>query len=224
LAFPVLFLFSSLTRSSHLQTQPNYYCKMSSPLVAAQSALLSLLPEFRNKIYKHVLISVTSIHPLNYFSQEPKPPSKHPIATKQYHLIDSTFTEESQYKTSPARYKLVPIKPSQEFNCLKYVYKQLYAETAGLELQFNNVVFSASSTDLYNTETFNFIRQSAEQRFFAFVAPMSTSKVNWLFTITIATGQKCLSIRNEDAPDLPDFKRPRRVRSSACCYQCALPV
>jgi hypothetical protein len=85
------------------------------------------------------------------------------------------------------------------FNLVKFVCKQLYAETAGLEVQFNSVVFTpnaAASTQIF---------KSAEQYFFDFVAPMTLKKLGWLSTVIIATEMKCLGPSVRDPPNLPYF-------------------
>jgi hypothetical protein len=82
---------------------------------------------------------------------------------------------------------------SSQFNSPKLVCKQLHAETAGLEIQFNCVIFTPSGGS----------GKTAEHAFFDFVALMTLKKMDWLSTVIIATNEKCLSATVTRSPDLP---------------------
>jgi hypothetical protein len=95
-------------------------------------------------------------------------------------------------------------------NRLKLVCRQLYAETAGLEIRFNAIVFSPqklspfqSSPQLPASEGKYF--KAAEQWFLDFVAPMTPNKLQWLSTVIIASGVECLTMIQPKAPPMPDL-------------------
>jgi hypothetical protein len=97
---------------------------------------------------------------------------------------------------------LTDVKPKsifhKHFNKLKFVCKELYAETAGLEIKFNNVTFTTYAIGYGHANTLD-----AEHWFFDFVAPMTLKKMQWLSTVVIATDEKCLSMQVTQAPVLP---------------------
>jgi hypothetical protein len=84
---------------------------------------------------------------------------------------------------------------SSQFNSLKLVCKQLYAETAGLEIQFNCIIFTPSAC----------YSKPAEQCFFDFVAPMTLKMLDWLSTVILATEIKCIGPSVRDPSNLPCF-------------------
>jgi hypothetical protein len=84
---------------------------------------------------------------------------------------------------------------SSQFNSLKLVCRQLYAETTGLEIQFNCIIFTPSAG----------YSKPAEQCFFDFVAPMTLKKLDWLSTVIIATESKCPDPNVARPSDLPHF-------------------
>ncbi len=84
--------------------------------VQAASPLLRLPGEIRNRIYEYALTSPKKL----YFSA----------------------TDEA-LKLRPAMSLWSGVSP--EFNQLKYTCYQLYKETAGVEVQFNTVVFKSRS-------------------------------------------------------------------------------
>ncbi|KAH6864921.1 hypothetical protein BKA58DRAFT_235273 [Alternaria rosae] len=66
-----------------------------------------------------------------------------------------------------------------EYNQLKYVNKQLYAATAGLELKFNDVTFSEGSG-----------HESPSDILTAWVSSISIAKRSWIKTISIRCDKK----------------------------------
>jgi len=96
------------------------------------------------------------------------------------------------------------------YNKVKFVNKQLYAETAGLEIRFNALLFSAQLVAPFRPDPHlpagrNTYRNSAEQWFFTFIAPMTPRKLEWLSTVIIATEVKSLSLMNPEAPAMLDL-------------------
>ncbi|OAG09705.1 uncharacterized protein CC84DRAFT_1202368 [Paraphaeosphaeria sporulosa] len=89
--------------------------------IPAPSPLLSLPPELRNRIFAYALTSSTS--------------------TLQYSLA-STPNHPVFSDTANANH-------NQEFNQLKYACRQLYAETAGLEVKHNALRFDLPEDDAY---------------------------------------------------------------------------
>lgn len=87
------------------------------------SALLSLPPELRNRIFAYTLTSRTQI--LQY-APSPKANHHRPV-----------FSDPSSSH------------PTRDFNQLKYVCRQLYLETAGLEIKYNALRFDLPEDDAY---------------------------------------------------------------------------
>jgi hypothetical protein len=98
----------------------------------------------------------------------------------------------------------------RSFNRLRYVCKQLYAETAGMELQFNSILFSCQPLQPFVAAGRlpahrNPIVKSAEQWFQDFTASITRRKLKWLSTVIITSGLECLTMRNLDAPAMPNL-------------------
>jgi hypothetical protein len=95
---------------------------------------------------------------------------------------------------------------------LEFVCKQLYAETVGLELQSNNVVFNPDG-EVIPTNPYESREYSAEQMLLAYTAPMTANKLSWLSTVTIATSLKGPCLQHnlgpyaavEAGPAIPHF-------------------
>jgi hypothetical protein len=138
------------------------------PSTRPPSAFLRLPGEIRNKICQYALTSATPIEHL---------PGYRTVCGPQ-------FIDRSQD---------TPKGRSLQFNSLKLVCKQLHAETAGLEIQFNCTIFTPSAG----------YSKPAEQCFFDFVASMTLKKLDWLSTVIIATEVKCLGPSVRDLPNLP---------------------
>jgi hypothetical protein len=127
----------------------------------------SLSGETRNQIYEYVLTSSSRIR---YFDNTGTSRSK-PIFYESKGCFDSggEFDE-----SATQRNRTVHIPPS-EFNQLKYVNRQLYKETAGLELKYNKLDFVAPVG----------ILEPCGRQLINFMTRMMPSMHAWLTTITI---------------------------------------
>jgi hypothetical protein len=85
------------------------------------------------------------------------------------------------------------LSPNSGINQLKFTCKQLYAETAGLELRFNFIVFA----------TVNRAGKSTEELFLEFIQAMAPSKISWLSTVIIESDARYLSSNQNRAPGMP---------------------
>ncbi|KAF1848609.1 uncharacterized protein K460DRAFT_403891 [Cucurbitaria berberidis CBS 394.84] len=162
---------------------------------ASQSPLLRLCGEIRNRIFEYALTSSTPLHhsldtqtPRFAVTMVPVPQfllniSQHPI------LIEENVLRDLNLRQHP------------EFNQLKYVNKQLYAETAGLEIQYNTILFSPQMMPHQSA----LHQKTAEQCFLYFLAPMEASKMSWLTTVIIDSRRHCLAMLNANAPLMPDL-------------------
>lgn len=134
------------------------------------SPLLDLPGELRNWIFKYALISP---EPLYYHSRSDATSSTMGTILKLGILVE----------------KLDALEPVQEFNQLKFVNKQLYAETAGLEIKYNSIAFQAQCPEDEPSKQ----ARSAEQTFLDFVAPMSGHRIVWLTRVTIQSHAVCIT-------------------------------
>ncbi|KAI4667099.1 uncharacterized protein J4E79_001783 [Alternaria viburni] len=137
--------------------------------MANTSFLLDLPAELRNTIYQ---LALTHSEPLHY--RMPKDGEDKPYL---YHR-EAPFQQGDDEK-------LV------EYNQLKYVNKQLYAETAGLELKFNDVTLSESSG-----------HESPSDMLTAWVSSISIAKRSWIKTISITCDKydpKCFDSESAEA-------------------------
>jgi hypothetical protein len=163
------------------------------PVPATTSRLLLLPAEIRNKILEFAL---TSPSPL--FHRQPKPRQTSRTASRHHRLIEAIHISSPTSHYHP------------EFNMLKFVNKQLHAETIGIELQFNAVRFQPYEVIPLSTThlllgTRARINKSAEQWLFAFAAPMTATKLFWLTSVVIDSRVTCLSMDQAKAPAMPDL-------------------
>jgi hypothetical protein len=87
------------------------------------------------------------------------------------------------------------LSPNSGINQLKFACKQLYAETAGLELRFNSIVFAKADR----------AGKSAEELFLDYIQAMAPGKISWLSTVIIESDARCLSSNQDQAPAMPRF-------------------
>ncbi|KAI4640031.1 hypothetical protein J4E93_008831 [Alternaria ventricosa] len=113
--------------------------------MASTSPLLRLPAELRNTIYELTLTASRSLH-----HHKPDAAGKKPY----FYLRDD--------------------KSPVDYNQLKYANKQLYAETAGLELKFNDITFSEGSKDALPSDAL-----------IDWVSSVSITKRSWIKTISI---------------------------------------
>lgn len=160
--------------------------------------LLRLPGELRNKIFK---IALTAASPLCHRPPvtiyDPVSPS-----TSAHHRL----VEERLINTQGSDAKC--LRP--DFNSLKFVSKQLYMETAGLEVQTSAILFSSGRSSPYFADPqlpakYGKQRKTAEQLFFEFSAPMTPRKLGWLASVIIASSVACPSRRHVHAPPMPDL-------------------
>ncbi|KAH7081373.1 hypothetical protein BKA63DRAFT_588835 [Paraphoma chrysanthemicola] len=100
--------------------------------------LLEMPPEVRNCIYSYSMVSNTATLRLC------RPPMKKitqlNVTTRQYHPSPTALVKAKQGLTRPILVNDSDNKPDVEFNQLKFVSRQLYQETAGIEIQYNVIV------------------------------------------------------------------------------------
>jgi len=123
--------------------------------MASTSPLLCLPAELRNTIYE---LALTHTKPLHYRKPEGD-------EDKSYLYLPEAPSQQMHDE-----------KPV-EYNQLKYVNKQLWAETAGLELKFNDIAFDINPDHLPSSELLT-----------AWVSSISVAKRSWIKTITIRYG------------------------------------
>ncbi|KAF2791652.1 hypothetical protein K505DRAFT_363608 [Melanomma pulvis-pyrius CBS 109.77] len=114
------------------------------------SLLLSLHGELRNRVYKYVLSSDTGLLYVNFAAQSPQRPT----------LVATSNSSDG-------------IDTNEEFNQLKWVSKQLYRETAGLELKFADRIEFTEKEEV------------PVQQFLMFTAVLSPNKLSWLSTVVL---------------------------------------
>jgi hypothetical protein len=134
--------------------------------MASDSPLLRLPAELRNTIYELV---PTAPRPLYY--RKPEDGRKSCLYLRA----------GSQQQTH--------VEPHMEYNQLKYVSKQLYGETTGLELKYNDVVLYATS----------FLADIAEE-LMEWLCSICDAKKTWIKTISI---EYEVDIHNQD--DFPSL-------------------
>lgn len=122
--------------------------------------LLTLPAEIRNRIYQYALSNkqLSLVLPLGWVMfGEPIPPTHAKLAIHRPIFIDADSVE------------------IMEFNQLKFVCRQLYAEAAGLELKYNDIAITQHywSSEYMVSEQF---RQLAEQ---------VKAKTHWLTGVTV---------------------------------------
>lgn len=157
------------------------------------SPLLALPAEVRNRIMEFAL---TSSGPL--YHRPPHPRNTHQLnQVRRHHRL----VEEKH---------MVSNTPHFSFNTVKLVCRQLYAETAGLELQHNSILFKSHGMRPHNRNGLvqamhRPLRKSAESSFFDFVTPMTPTKLEWLSTVIIASDHRALSMLNGAAPPMENL-------------------
>lgn len=98
----------------------------------------------------------------------------------------NSLTDKSYLYTSEAPSQQVHDEKPIEYNQLKYVNRQLWAEKAGLELKFNDIAFDINPDHLPLSDLLT-----------AWVSSISVAKRSWIKTITIRYGNM--------APEQKDF-------------------
>ncbi|KAH7091417.1 hypothetical protein FB567DRAFT_274113 [Paraphoma chrysanthemicola] len=167
---------------------------MSLTPITSPSPLLQLPAEVRNEIVEFALTSSGPLHhcqPRTLFSPVRLQASYCHIFVEGKDIIDDQLER--------------PL-----FNNLKLVCRQLHAETAGLEIRFNSLIFAPQSVSPFYSNphipvSYGKYLKAAEQWLFDFVAPMTPKKLQWLSTVIIASGTKCLAMRQSKAPPMPDL-------------------
>ncbi|KAH7081376.1 hypothetical protein BKA63DRAFT_207177 [Paraphoma chrysanthemicola] len=167
---------------------------MSPTPTTSPSPLLRLPAEIRNEIVEFALTSSRPLHhrqPRTLFS---------PVRLKASHC--HIFVEEKDMHGARHERSL--------FNKLKLVCRQLHAETAGLEIRFNSIVFAPQPvTPFYSNPHLPASQgkylKAAEQWLFDFVAHITHKRLHWLSTVIIASETKCLAMRQSKAPPMPDL-------------------
>jgi hypothetical protein len=119
--------------------------------MADASTLFEIPGEIRNRILEYALTSST---PLQY-----NPP-----------IDDDSRPSFCVSSTKPDGTMV-----SHEFNVIKYVNRQLYAETAGLEIKLNTLHFSSQEG----------IRSSPTQHLISFVCLLTPIKKGWLHNVVV---------------------------------------
>jgi len=137
------------------------------------SPLLRLPGEIRNKIFQYVLTSSAPLHHCQSWDVV----SSHNLKIFRHH----SFEEE----TAPG-----DTRPRPFFNSVKFVCRQLYAETAGLELKFNTLLFNAQAELQYLQAPGTIQKTTAQDWFFDLVDSLTAEKLQWLSTVILASNQK----------------------------------
>lgn len=167
-------------------------------IVGSASILLRLPGEIRNRIFEYTLTSSRPLHhraPLERFSLDMPTVEQHPTLFEAKHVDNLELTR------------------CPEFNQLKFVNKQLYKETAGLELQFNRILFSPEQV-VFNPQvrpeqphgyTWCMYQQvkSAEQGFIEFVQSMKAPKHSWLTKVIVQFDMWSIDMASSNVPPIP---------------------
>ena len=159
-----LLLSTAATTRINFLASPKTRLNSHRTTMASTSPLLDLPAELRNTIYG---LALTHSKPLHY--RKPKGDGD-----KSYLYLPEAPSQQ------------VHDQKPVEYNQLKYVNKQLYAETAGLELKFNDITFDIIPYSLRSSDLLT-----------AWVTSISVAKRSWIKTITIrhanmAPGQRYL--------------------------------
>jgi hypothetical protein len=148
------------------------------------SRLLSLPGELRNLICQYALTSSHGLYmnpggygqPPRIFEEDPE----RIISIEENHSEwDSDWSEDLDYTLNKKKDVIEILKPGQDlssstFNQIKYTCHQLYQETAGIEVMFNNIRFLKSVTHAYSAETF-----------FDFMRGCKPDKAAWFTNISL---------------------------------------
>ncbi|KAF1916041.1 hypothetical protein BDU57DRAFT_515880 [Ampelomyces quisqualis] len=158
----------------------------------SNSRLLQLPGEIRNRIWRFAL---TSSEPLHHRQPRTKLTQQLSIASHHHRLVEEKYILDGSTLNPPS------------FNKLKFVNRQLWAETAGLELHFNAVVFSSQIVRKFNRDPNasidGFMKKCAEEWFFSFCAPMKVQCVDWLKTVIIAPDPQVWGLSQGYSPPMP---------------------
>ncbi|KAF2244824.1 hypothetical protein BU26DRAFT_568819 [Trematosphaeria pertusa] len=136
--------------------------------LTSKLSFLGLPSELRNKVYKEAL---TADSKLLYWLQTWEDDNPRQILT----LLRVDYSLGCN---------------NEPFNQLKYVNRQLYRETAGLELKFNTLSF--------------YHYKSSTAALFTFAATITPSKLAWLTLVVVRAAGNCVSMRGP-APESPDI-------------------
>ncbi|KAF2031003.1 hypothetical protein EK21DRAFT_111451 [Setomelanomma holmii] len=153
---------------------------MSTPPTAS---LVGLPAELRNEIWESTL---TSSLPIDFARITSTGVAK----TSRSRCLLSTYGSEPNEPTPVAE-----VSPVVEFNQAKYVNKQLYLETARLELKYNEVRFSQHHPE----------DRRPVQQLIAFALDLPKAQVAWLTRIILVPGIGKDSPSQNASNDLPEL-------------------
>ncbi|KAF2121035.1 hypothetical protein BDV96DRAFT_595417 [Lophiotrema nucula] len=135
----------------------------------AECAFLLLPSEIRNEIYR---LALTHTSPLIFRQQRIEKFWKPTLLIREPDAEMIFRSRPDDARTSRPESSPMPVN---ELNQLKYTCRQLYKETAGLELRFNTVSFSL----------FHDVDMDPAERLVAFWKTLSPTRNLWLRTIVI---------------------------------------
>ena len=183
-----LIVFASTTsRSLYFNfelNQVNLHIEM-----ASSSLFLSMLPaEIRNTIYE---LALTAPEPLRCFD---------PVLWDEYNPTNKRHYLYLRATPTDALDELAFEFDTVEYNQLKYVSKEVYAETVGLELKYNEITLRASRKNGYASSYLLLNR---------WLSSIPVTKRSWIKTIniTIETMSRCVEGGPEDAYTLTYLTR-----------------
>jgi hypothetical protein len=183
-----LIVFASTTsRSLYFNFEPyqvNLHIEM-----ASSSLFLSMLPaEIRNTIYE---LALTAPEPLRCFD---------PVLWDEYNPTNKRHYLYLRATPTDALDELAFEFDTVEYNQLKYVSKEVYAETVGLELKYNEITLRVSRKNGY-ASSFLLLNR--------WLSSIPVTKRSWIKTIniTIETMGRCVEGGPEDADTLTCLTR-----------------
>jgi hypothetical protein len=164
-----LIVFASTTsRSLYFNFEPyqvNLHIEM-----ASSSLFLSMLPaEIRNTIYE---LALTAPEPLRCFD---------PVLWDEYNPTNKRHYLYLRATPTDALDELAFEFDTVEYNQLKYVSKEVYAETVGLELKYNEITLRVSRKSEYATSFLLLNR---------WLSSIPVTKRSWIKTINITIETK----------------------------------
>ncbi|KAF2031004.1 hypothetical protein EK21DRAFT_111452 [Setomelanomma holmii] len=121
-----------------------------------------------------------------------------PMVSHRHRLIEARHFNDPESDHHPS------------FNQLKFVFQQLHAETSGLEIRFNAVLFFPQVLAPFHSSPHlsppdDICLKSADRWCLDFVAQMAPHKLQWLSIVIISTGVKCLTLTHRIAPPMLDL-------------------
>ncbi|KAF1979826.1 hypothetical protein BU23DRAFT_637173 [Bimuria novae-zelandiae CBS 107.79] len=143
---------------------------MATPSSEAQSLLLRLLGELRNRIYKFALTAPRSLV-LNFHTSNPDRPALY-LPPDEYHP-DKNHLDVAAHTAAFPLNKQVCDGQCHSYNQLKLVKKQLYQEIKRLELRFKDVRLLATRAN------------PSSERLSSFTSRMSHDQRSWFCTLII---------------------------------------